>query len=105
MIALGTVSIAFLPFWCFDAKGGEVVLLGSLTVGFAWDGHKHVRLSFICACVHLSYVVLNLFALVLCCKTMFLVWYFVWYETMDFIIPMVEMILLMVYYCALVSMS
>jgi hypothetical protein len=22
------ISIAFLPFWCLDAKGGEVVLLG-----------------------------------------------------------------------------
>ena len=46
MISLGTVSIAFLPFWCLDAKGGEMVL-----VGYPWDlhgsGHKHLLLSFL----------------------------------------------------------
>ena len=31
---LGIVSIAFLPFWCFDAKGGEMVL-----VSYSWDLH------------------------------------------------------------------
>ena len=46
MISLGTSSIALLPFWCFDAKGGEVVLLG-LSVGFAWVGRKHLLLSFL----------------------------------------------------------
>ena len=30
----GIVSIAFLPFWCLDAKGGEMVL-----VGYPWDLH------------------------------------------------------------------
>ena len=34
MIYLGR-SIALFPFWRFDAKRGEVVLLG-LRVGFAW---------------------------------------------------------------------
>ena len=45
MISLGR-SIALFPFWRFDAKGGEVVLVGS-----PWDlhgfGHKHMRLSFL----------------------------------------------------------
>ena len=41
----GSVSIAFLPFWCFDAKGGEMVLV--LSVGFARVGHKHLLLSFL----------------------------------------------------------
>ena len=43
----------------FHAKGGEVALLGS-----PWDlhgfGHKHMRLSFLCACVHLFASVVNL---------------------------------------------
>ena len=43
-------SIALFPFWRFDAKGGEVVLVGS-----PWDlhgfGHKHMRLSFLFALV------------------------------------------------------
>jgi hypothetical protein len=36
-------SIALFPFWCLDAKGGEVVLLGSMgiclgiCVFFGWD--------------------------------------------------------------------
>jgi hypothetical protein len=27
------ISIALLPFWCLDAKGGEVVLLGFAELG------------------------------------------------------------------------
>jgi hypothetical protein len=42
----GTCSIALLPFWCLDAKMGEVVLFRYLS-GFAWVGHKLVRLSFL----------------------------------------------------------
>ena len=34
---LGTCSFALLPFWRFDDKGGDCVLLGCF-VGFAWDG-------------------------------------------------------------------
>jgi hypothetical protein len=41
----GMCSIALLPFWCLDAKGGEVVLFRYLS-GFAWVGHKLARLSF-----------------------------------------------------------
>ena len=52
------VSIAFLPFWCFDAKGGEMVL-----VGYSWDLHGSGTsicfYLFLRACVHLSFV-LNL---------------------------------------------
>jgi hypothetical protein len=29
-------SISLFPFWCLDAKGGEVVLVGSHR-GFAWE--------------------------------------------------------------------
>jgi hypothetical protein len=39
-------SIALLPFWCLDAKGGEVVLFRHLS-GFAWVEHKHEHLSFL----------------------------------------------------------
>jgi hypothetical protein len=42
---LGTCSFALFPFWHFDAKGGEVVLLG-ISVGFVGVGHKHVSLLF-----------------------------------------------------------
>jgi hypothetical protein len=41
----GMCSIALLPFWCLDAKEGEVVLFRYLS-GFAWVGHMLVRLSF-----------------------------------------------------------
>jgi hypothetical protein len=34
---LRTCSIAILSFWCLDAKGGKVVLLG-LSVVLAWAG-------------------------------------------------------------------
>jgi hypothetical protein len=37
---LGRVASPLFPFWHFDAKGGEVALLG-LSPGFAWVGHKH----------------------------------------------------------------
>jgi hypothetical protein len=40
-VILWDASIALLPFWRFDAKGGEVVLLGR---GFAWVGRKHLPL-------------------------------------------------------------
>jgi hypothetical protein len=40
----GMCSIALLPFWCLNAKGGEVVLFRYLS-GFAWVGHKLARLS------------------------------------------------------------
>ena len=36
---IGTLASLFSPFWCLDAKGGEVALLGSSRV-FAWVGHK-----------------------------------------------------------------
>ena len=52
------VSIAFLPFWCFDAKGGEMVI-----VGYPWDlqgsGTSICFYHFLRACVHFSFV-LNL---------------------------------------------
>jgi hypothetical protein len=39
-------SIALLPFWCLDAKGGEVVLFRHLS-GFAWVEHNLEHLSFL----------------------------------------------------------
>ena len=42
---MGLVSIAFLPFWCLDAKGEKNS--SRLSVGFAWVGHKHLLLSFL----------------------------------------------------------
>jgi hypothetical protein len=42
----GACSIALLPFWCLDAKGGEVVLFRYLS-GFAWVEQKLERLSFL----------------------------------------------------------
>ena len=55
---MGRVASLLFSFWCFDAKGGEEGLLGPVP-GFAWDGHKLARLSFLYACVHvyLSYFV------------------------------------------------
>ena len=52
---LGTFSIAIFPFWCLDAKGGEVVLFrfsegickGSGTSLFGF-------MLYLLACVHLS---------------------------------------------------
>jgi hypothetical protein len=38
----GSCSIALFPFWCLDAKGGEVVLLGCPRGLFARVGHKRV---------------------------------------------------------------
>jgi hypothetical protein len=38
----GSCSIALFPFWCLDAKGGEVVLLGCPRGWFARVGHKRV---------------------------------------------------------------
>ena len=67
----GFRSIALFPFLVFHAKGGEVALLGS-----PWDlhgfGHKHMRLSFLCACVHLfALVKLGLpFSNFICLKVM-----------------------------------
>jgi hypothetical protein len=43
---VGACSIALLPFWCLDAKGGEVVLFRYLS-RFAWVEHKLERLSFL----------------------------------------------------------
>jgi hypothetical protein len=44
--SFGVCSIALLPFWCLDAKVGEVVLFRHLS-GFAWVEHKLERLSFL----------------------------------------------------------
>ena len=35
-VCRGLVSIALYPFWRFDAKGGEVVLLGSHGICMGW---------------------------------------------------------------------
>ena len=55
----GIVSIAFLPFWCFDAKGGEMVLVG-YPRDLHGSGTSICFYHFLRACVHLSFVVLNL---------------------------------------------
>ena len=55
----GTLSIALSPFWCLDAKGGEVALF-RLLPGFAWVGHK---LS--CFDLH-HFIVFGLFVFELC---------------------------------------
>ena len=51
----GIVSIAFLPFLCLDAKGGEMVL-----VGYSWVLHgSGIRICFyhsLRACVPLYFV-------------------------------------------------
>ena len=36
---MGRLASLFFPFWCLDAKGGDVALF-RLLPGFAWDGHK-----------------------------------------------------------------
>ena len=48
MTSPGRCSIALFPFWCLDAKGGEVVLF-RFSEGFA-EGRAqvHLLLSFIC---------------------------------------------------------
>jgi hypothetical protein len=53
-----TCSIALLPFWCLDAKGGEVVLLGICRDLHGWK-HKLARLSFFGACVSSYFVCLK----------------------------------------------
>ena len=40
---MGRLSIALVPFWRFDAKGGEVVLVGLLR-DLQGCGHKHFEL-------------------------------------------------------------
>ena len=72
---MGHLASLFSPFWCLDAKGGEVALF-RLLPGFAWVGHKHRFLICILLLVStlsclvyssLNYVVENLFLYV--CKT------------------------------------
>ena len=47
-------SIALVPFWRLDAKGGEVVLVG-FSVGFAWVGISIAfHLPLICLCSYVS---------------------------------------------------
>jgi len=61
---MGRLASLFSPFWCLDAKGGEVALF-RLLPGFAWVGHKHsFRFASYCLCPLLSYLVL--FVLELC---------------------------------------
>ena len=79
---LGVVSIALFPFWRFDAKGGEVVLLGSHRDLHGSDTTMLVY-HFFEACVYLS-LLLNLFAFYLC-ETMFMLLY-AWCETYGFLI-------------------
>ena len=63
MIRVGvSFSIALLPFWCFDAKGGEVVLLG-FPRDLHGSGTSMLVYHFSTACVPLS-LMLNSFALV-----------------------------------------
>ena len=79
MISRG-VSIALLPFWRFDAKGGEVVLLGLVDLQGSGTSSS-ILVVFICLLVPFSSV--NLFAICGClCKTMSYstVWYYVWYS-------------------------
>ena len=38
---MGRLSIALVPFWRLDAKGGEVVLLGFF--GICMGGHEHLN--------------------------------------------------------------
>ena len=52
---MGHVSIALVPFWRLDAKGGEVVLF-RLLLRDLQGGHKHYRtlyLRLVCLC-HVS---------------------------------------------------
>ena len=52
---MGRVSIALVPFWRLDAKGGEVVLLGCFS-GFAREGISiRTLLCVLYAYAHVSY--------------------------------------------------
>ena len=52
---LGTCSIALFPFWCLDAKGGEVVLFRfSEGICKGSDTSLFVFVFYLLACVHLS---------------------------------------------------
>ena len=61
---MGRLASLFSPFWCLDAKGGEVALF-RLLPGFAWVVHKH-------SCFHLHliasvhFIVFGLFVFELC---------------------------------------
>jgi hypothetical protein len=54
----GRVASLFSLFWCLDAKGGEVVLLGVLRDLHGWK-HKLARLSFFGACVSSYFICLK----------------------------------------------
>ena len=61
-MTFGLCSIALFPFWRFDAKRGEVVLVG-LPLGFARVGHTHLLYHSLRASVPLCFtrLLLNLF--------------------------------------------
>ena len=55
----GRVVMLFFPFWRFDAKGGEGVLLG-ISDGICMGKHKCICVyHFIGTCAHLSFALLN----------------------------------------------
>jgi hypothetical protein len=55
---MGRLASLFSPFWCLDAKGGEVALF-RLLPGFAWVGHKlRVSICILLLVSTLSYLVL-----------------------------------------------
>ena len=57
----GLRSIALLPFWCLDAKGGEAALVG-LRGDLLGFGHKLESLSFICSLCPFHLLSFELFA-------------------------------------------
>ena len=62
---MGRIGIALVPFWRLDAKGGEVVLLGS-------PGDLHGKdisiLNFLFASYMLMSMYLKNFCICVCCK-------------------------------------
>jgi hypothetical protein len=65
---LGTFSIALLPFWCLDAKGGEVVLFRIFSRAFFLGvlvGHKHA-MCFICRVFMLVSIYIRLWTWFIC---------------------------------------
>ena len=86
---MGFVSYALFPFWRLDAKGGEVVLLGSL---------RGICMGWTQACAFIILLRLCLFMLfgtylhLMCCE----LWMFIYVSVrhMDFLLCMVEPTLL-----------
>ena len=83
------VSIALLPFWRFDAKGGELVLLGLVDLQGSGTSTCLPVVLFACLCLFS----VNLFAIwVWLCKTMSCFTLRAWYilEFQNYIVDLME---------------